>query len=96
MKQYDYKTISRTMLGDLHTPVSTYLKAVSYTHLQPLDHRRPEKSSFRQRVIVSHVGFDRPTVIVTEGYGAYYALNPKYREDVYKRQALYRRERLHP
>ena len=26
MKQYDYKTISRTMLGDLHTPVSTYLK----------------------------------------------------------------------
>ena len=26
MKQYDYKTISRTMLGDLHTPVSTNLK----------------------------------------------------------------------
>ena len=26
MKQYDYKTVSRTMLGDLHTPVSTYLK----------------------------------------------------------------------
>ena len=26
MKQYDYKTISCTMLGDLHTPVSTYLK----------------------------------------------------------------------
>ena len=32
MKQYDYKTVSRTMLGDLHTPVSTYL-TVSYTHL---------------------------------------------------------------
>ena len=29
---------------------------------QPLDHRHPEKGSFRQRVIVSHVGFDRPTV----------------------------------
>ena len=27
MKQYDYKTaVSRTMLGDLYTPVSTYLK----------------------------------------------------------------------
>ena len=26
MKQYNYKTVSRTMLGDLHTPVSTYLK----------------------------------------------------------------------
>ena len=48
-------------------------KYVTY-FTQPLDHRHPEKGSFRQRVIVSHVGFDRPTVIVTEGYGAAYAL----------------------
>lgn len=55
------------------------------THFsQPLDHRHPEKGSFRQRVIVSHVGFDRPTVMVTEGYGAAYALNPKYREELSK------------
>jgi len=26
MKQYHYQTISKTVLGDLHTPVSTYLK----------------------------------------------------------------------
>ena len=26
MKQYHYQTISRKVLGDLHTPVSTYLK----------------------------------------------------------------------
>ena len=26
MKQYCYQTVSRTVLGDLHTPVSTYLK----------------------------------------------------------------------
>lgn len=51
---------------------------------QPLDHRHPEKGSFRQRVIVSHVGFDRPTVMVTEGYGAAYALNPKYSEELSK------------
>ena len=51
---------------------------------QPLDHRHPEKGSFRQRVIVSHVGFDRPTVIVTEGYGAAYALRPQYREELSK------------
>ena len=56
-------------------------KYVTY-FTQPLDHCRPEKGSFRQRVIVSHVGFDRPTVIVTEGYGAAYALNPKYREEL--------------
>lgn len=56
-------------------------KYVTY-FTQPLDHRHPEKGSFRRRVIVSHVGFDRPTVIVTEGYGAAYALNPKYREEL--------------
>ena len=58
-------------------------KYVTY-FTQPLDHRHPEKGSFRQRVIVAHVGFDRPTVIVTEGYGAAYALNPKYREELSK------------
>ena len=58
-------------------------KYVTY-FTQPLDHNRPEKGSFRQRVIVSHIGFDRPTVIVTEGYGAAYALRPKYREELSK------------
>lgn len=58
-------------------------KYVTY-FTQPLDHRHPEKGSFRQRVIVSHVGFDRPTVIVTEGYGAVYALRPQYREELSK------------
>ncbi len=56
-------------------------KYVTY-FTQPLDHRHPEKGSFRQRVIVAHVGFDRPTVIVTEGYGAAYAVNPKFREEL--------------
>ena len=58
-------------------------KYVTY-FTQPLDHRPPEKGSFRQRVIVSHVGFDRPTVIVTEGYGAAYALRSQYREELSK------------
>ena len=58
-------------------------KYVTY-FTQPLDHRHPEKGSFRQRVIVSHAGFDRPTVIVTAGYGAAYALRPQYREELSK------------
>lgn len=58
-------------------------KYVTY-FTQPLDHRHPEKGSFRQRVIVSHAGFDRPTVIVTEGYAAAYALRPQYREELSK------------
>ena len=58
-------------------------KYVTY-FTQPLDHRHPEKGRFSQRVIVSHVGFDRPTVIVTEGYGAAYALRSQYREELSK------------
>ena len=58
-------------------------KYVTY-FTQPLDHARPELGSFRQRVVISHIGFDRPTVIVTEGYGASYALSPRYREELSK------------
>ena len=58
-------------------------KYVTY-FTQPLDHDHPELGNFRQRVIISHAGFDRPTVIVTEGYGAGYALSPRYREELSK------------
>ena len=58
-------------------------KYVTY-FTQPLDHDHPELGNFHQRVIVSHIGFDRPTVIVTEGYGAAYALYPRYREELSK------------
>lgn len=37
---------------------------------QLLDPHHPEAGNFKQRVILSHVGFDRPTVLVTEGYTA--------------------------
>lgn len=49
---------------------------------QPLDPKHPEAGTFQQRIIVGHVGFDRPTILVTEGYGAAYALNPKYQEEL--------------
>ncbi len=49
---------------------------------QPLDPDNPSGETFRQRVVVGHVGFDRPTVLVTEGYGAEYALRPGYREEL--------------
>lgn len=56
-------------------------KYVAY-FVQPLDHAHPERGTFVQRVFVFHEGFDRPTVIVTEGYGAAYAEAPKYREEL--------------
>ena len=37
---------------------------------QPVDHRRPDGSRFRQRLFLAHAGHDKPVVLVTEGYGA--------------------------
>lgn len=51
---------------------------------QPVDPKHPEAGTFTQRVVVGHVGFDRPTIFVTEGYGGAYALNPKYEEELTK------------
>ena len=49
---------------------------------QLLDPHHPEAGNFKQRVILSHVGFDRPTVLVTEGYTAHYATHPRYQEEL--------------
>jgi len=49
---------------------------------QPLDHKNPAKGVFKQRIFVSHRGFDRPTVFVTEGYGAAYATNARYTNEL--------------
>lgn len=35
---------------------------------QPIDHEHPEKGHFYQRVFLTHKGFDRPTIMCTEGY----------------------------
>ncbi len=51
---------------------------------QQVDPKDSSAGTFTQRVVIGHRGFDRPTVIVTEGYGAAYALNPKYQEELTK------------
>lgn len=51
---------------------------------QQVDPKNPAAGTFTQRVVIGHVGFDRPTVIVTEGYGGAYSLNPKYQEELTK------------
>ncbi|MCM1107664.1 MAG: hypothetical protein NC388_01280 [Clostridium sp.] len=48
----------------------------------PVSYGNPAAGTFEQRVIIGHKGFDRPTVMVTEGYGAAYALNPHYSEEL--------------
>lgn len=49
---------------------------------QLLDPHNPDAGTFTQRVVVSHAGFDRPTVLVTEGYGGTYAQHPGYRDEL--------------
>jgi hypothetical protein len=50
----------------------------------PLDYKNPSAGNFDERIILCHVGFDRPTIVVTEGYWATYAENIKYREEISK------------
>lgn len=72
-------------ITDVDTLASTQYadKFVMYID-QLLDPEHPEAGSFKQRVIVAHAGYDRPTVLVTEGYDANYAVNPKYKEELSK------------
>ncbi len=49
---------------------------------QPLDHADASKGTFSQRVIVMNHGVDRPTLLVTEGYGAGYAAGPRYNNEL--------------
>lgn len=49
---------------------------------QPLDAERPCHGTFEQRVVLCHRGFDKPTVLVTEGYNADYALRKDYIEEL--------------
>ena len=51
---------------------------------QQVDPKTPAAGTFQQRVVIGHVGYDRPTVMVTEGYGGAYALSPRYQEELTK------------
>lgn len=66
------------------TPLSrgNFVQKLEVMFRQPLDHSDPGKGSFSQRFFVCHVGADRPTVIVTEGYGASYAANVRYLDEI--------------
>ena len=49
---------------------------------QQIDWKNKETGKFNQRIIIKHRGYDKPTVMVTEGYGASYALSPTYQEEL--------------
>lgn len=49
-------------------PIDGYEKVYKLRIKQPVDHNDHSKGYFYQRAYLSHKGFDRPTVIVTQGY----------------------------
>lgn len=49
--------------------------------VDPLGH---QAGTFEQRVVVCHVGWDRPTVIVTDGYDCDFSLKEHYTDEVAK------------
>jgi len=61
---------------------SQYSEKYTMMFEHPLDYKHPEAGKFHQRVIVCHAGYDRPTVIVTEGYWADYATRENYVEEL--------------
>ncbi len=48
---------------------------------QAVNHANPSGPSFRQRIFIGHEGFDRPTVMETEGYNADW-VTPKTKTEV--------------
>lgn len=52
---------------------------------QFIDHNDTLKGTFNQRVIVSHIDYSKPVVMVCEGYGAGYGMNPQYQEEISKK-----------
>ena len=50
---------------------SLYSESYELWFTQNVDHENSKSESFKQRVILNHVGFDRPTVVILEGYGIY-------------------------
>lgn len=49
-------------------PDSTFSQAYEMIMVQPLDHQDSSAGFFKQKIVLQHAGFDRPVVLITEGY----------------------------
>ena len=55
-----------------------FSEAVIILVKQPLDYLHPQNGSFAQRVILSNLSFEKPVVLITEGYGGDYGTSSGY------------------
>lgn len=51
-------------------PKDYFKEAFTLILKEPLDHKNPGAGTFKHYVYLSHAGFEKPTVLVTEGYNA--------------------------
>jgi len=53
------------------TPKDHYKEAFQIILQEPLDHNNPNAGTFQHYVYLSHLGYDQPNILVTEGYNAW-------------------------
>lgn len=68
---FDMPGVSFSKTAKSGAPHLQYLLRIK----QPLDHQDESKGYFYQRVVLTHHGFERPTVMSTQGYALHYAKN---------------------
>lgn len=66
----ELEKIPGLIIKELDPDSSIFQSKLEIKLIQPLDHENPEAGFFLQRMFLSHAGFDRPMVMVTEGYAA--------------------------
>jgi hypothetical protein len=52
-------------------PKDHFKEAFTLILNEPLDHNDPEAGTFKHYIYLSHAGFEKPSVLVTEGYNAW-------------------------
>ena len=63
-------------------PTDRFQEKYSLMVQNEIDWVEKKAGKYNERVILCYKGFDRPTLIVTEGYFAHYGLNPGYEEEL--------------
>jgi len=70
-------------ISDIESLSSSVYKEKYVMYLNnPINWSDPNSDTFKSRLILCYKGIDRPTVIVTEGYYANYALYPSYEDEI--------------
>jgi hypothetical protein len=57
-------------VNEIQANIGIFKESCEVMFEQPLDHQNPEGEKFQQRVFISHVDYNKPVLLETEGYAA--------------------------